>query len=240
MNKKILIMIPAYNEEKMIVKTIKGVFKTNKKFDVLVINDGSTDRTLAEVAKTKADVISHPYNLGYGVALQTGYKYALENDYEAVVQIDADGQHDPKYIVNILEVLESKKVDVVVGSRFKSGMEYRAPLARRLGMIFFNFIVNRATGLGMTDSTSGYQAIKRIVLPFLVSEFFPCDYPDADLMIMLHFAGYRVKEMPMKMYESETGQSMHGSIIKNFYYVFKMSLSIFTVILRKYTGLPNK
>ena len=169
--KKILVLIPAYNEEETIVKTIRSVFKVNRKLDVLVVNDGSGDNTLKEILKTRVEVVSHPYNLGYGVALQTGYKYALENEYDVLVQMDGDGQHDPKYIIRMAESLERKRVDVVVGSRFKGRADYRAPLARRVGMVFFNFIVNQATGMKMTDSTSGYQAIDKTVFPFLVSIF---------------------------------------------------------------------
>lgn len=237
---KVLVLMPAYNEEENIQKTIKAVFEKNNNVDVLVVNDGSLDRTISEVKKTKAALVNHPYNLGYGVAIQTGYKYALENSYDVIAQVDADGQHDPKYISEMVGILKEKKLDVIIGSRFKRKTGYHASFTRRIGMIFFSFIVSVVTGRKVTDSTSGYQIIDKKVLPFLCSDFFPCDYPDADLLIMLHFAGFKVGEIPMKMYESNTGRSMHGSIVKNLYYVVKMCLSIFTILLRRLTGLPNK
>lgn len=240
--KRVLISIPAYNEEKNIVSTIKKVKEAvgRRNWDILVINDGSKDNTAELAEGMKVNVVSHPFNMGYGVAIQTGYKYALENKHDALVQIDADGQHDPKYIDKMLEALNSFKADVIIGSRFKEKTGYKASFIRRAGMIFFSFIVVKVTGKNITDSTSGYQAIRSGVLPFLASDFFPCDYPDADLLIMLHFAGFKIVEIPMIMYESKTGKSMHGSIVKNFYYVAKMCLSIFTILLRKFTGLSNK
>lgn len=240
--KRVLISIPAYNEEKNIVSTVEKVKQAigRRNWGILVINDGSKDNTAELAEGMQVNVVSHPFNMGYGVAIQTGYKYALENKYDALIQIDADGQHDPKYVDKMLEALDSSKADVIIGSRFKERTGYRAPFIRRAGMIFFSFIVDRVTGMNITDSTSGYQAIRATVLPFLASDFFPCDYPDADLLIMLHFAGYKIVEIPMKMYENNTGKSMHGSIKKNIYYVMKMCLSIFTILLRKITGLPNK
>lgn len=240
--RKVLILIPAYNEERNIVSTIASTKKVigKRKWNILVVNDGSKDKT-AELAEGEGvGVLNHPFNMGYGVAIQTGYKYALENNYDALVQIDADGQHDPKYINKMLAALDSFKADVIIGSRFKERTGYKAPIIRRVGMIFFSFIVNLVTRKNITDSTSGYQAYRKEVFSFLTSDFFPCDYPDADLLIMLHFAGFKIAEIPMKMYENRTGKSMHGSIVKNFYYVVKMCLSIFTILLRKLTGLSNK
>lgn len=240
--KKVLISIPAYNEEKNIRLTIEKIKNAmrGKIWDILVVDDGSKDGTVSLVKKMGVRVVSHPYNMGYGVAIQTGYKYALENEYEVLVQIDADGQHDPKYIKKMLETLEKQKADVVIGSRFMEKTGYKAPMMRKIGMVLFGFIVSKVTGKKVSDSTSGYQVVKGTVLPFLVSDFFPCDYPDADLLIMLHFAGFKTIEIPMKMFNNTTGKSMHSSIRKNIYYVMKMCLSIFTIILRKVTGLQNK
>lgn len=237
---RILVLIPAFNEEKCISNAVNLVLKYNQGIDILVVNDGSTDKTTEKVKETKAVLINHPYNLGYGVAVQTGYKYALENNYDIVAQVDADGQHDPRYISEMVKLLKRRKLDIVVGSRFLERTGYHASLTRRIGMVFFSYIVGFVTGRKVTDSTSGYQVIDKNVLPFLVSDFFPCDYPDADLLIMLYFAGFKVDEIPMKMDENKTGKSMHGSLTHNFYYILKMCLSIFTILLRKYTGLTNK
>ncbi|MCL4383940.1 glycosyltransferase family 2 protein [Patescibacteria group bacterium] len=241
MKEKVLISIPAYNEELNIGSTIKKLksFSHGKNWDILVVDDGSKDQTSIEARKYGVIVVRHPFNMGYGVAIQTGYKYALENGYDILAQIDADGQHDPKYIEEMIKDLKEKRLDVVIGSRFRKNTDYHAPLARRIGMIVFSFIVSLVTRRKVTDSTSGYQVISRRVLSFLCSDSFPCDYPDADLLIMLHFAGFKVDEIPMKMYENKTGKSMHGSLIKNFYYVAKMTLSIFTIVLRRITSLPS-
>ena len=236
---KILAIIPAFNEEKKIEETVALVKRINKSVDVLVVNDGSLDKTESILEKIRVKYVSHPYNLGYGVAIQTGYKFAYKYDYDLVVQLDADGQHDPRYIEQMVVMMKEKKMDVVVGSRFMENTGYHAPLSRKIGMVFFSFIVSMVTHRKVTDSTSGYQLIDKKVLPFLCSDQFPCDYPDADLLIMLYFAGFRVGEFSMKMAESETGKSMHGSIVRNIYYVLKMCLSIFTILLRKVTGLPN-
>jgi glycosyltransferase involved in cell wall biosynthesis len=240
--RKVLILIPAYNEEKKIFSTVTKVKNvgSKRKWAILVVDDGSKDLTAELAKKAGAEVVSHPFNMGYGVALQTGYKYALTNNFEAVIQIDADGQHDPKYLPKMLGLLKTKKADLVIGSRFKKRLGYKAPLTRRIGMIFFSLIVLLVTKKKITDPTSGYQAINGRLLPFLTSDFFPCDFPDADLIIMLYFAGYKVIETPMKMYQNEEGKSMHGSFTKNIYYVAKMCLSILTILMRKITKLPNK
>jgi glycosyltransferase involved in cell wall biosynthesis len=241
MKEKVLVSIPAYNEEANIATTITNIkkFKKGKNWDILVIDDGSKDKTYLEAKKCGANVVRHPFNMGYGVAIQTGYKFAVDEEYDILVQIDADGQHDPKYITEMINTLRKEKLDVVIGSRFRKKTDYHAPFTRRLGMILFSLIVSAVTHRKVTDSTSGYQVIDKKVLDFLSSDSFPCDYPDADLLIMLYFAGFKVDEIPMKMYENKTGKSMHGSLIKNFYYVIKMSLSIFTIVLRRVTGLPS-
>lgn len=241
MNMKLLISIPAYNEEKNLKSTIEAVNKSGKlhSFDILVVNDGSKDKTELVAKNCGVAVVSHPYNMGYGVAIQTGYKYALENGYEFLSQIDADGQHDPKYIWKMLELLNKNKLDLVIGSRFKDHTGYKAPVLRRLGMIVFSCIVGFITKRKVTDSTSGYQVMRRSVLKFLTTDSFPCDYPDADLLIMLHYAGFKVDEFSMVMHESNTGKSMHSGLVKNIYYVFKMNLSIFTILLRRLTGLKS-
>jgi len=237
--KKKLISIPAYNEENNIVATIGKIRKycSPREYDVVVIDDGSKDKTRDRVLMAGEIVICHPYNMGYGVAIQTGYKYALENGYQLLAQIDADGQHDPRYIKKMIKMLTTDNLDLVVGSRFKRNTGYKAPWVRKIGMLMFSKIVSLVTGRKVTDSTSGYQVMNNKVMRFLTNDQFPCDYPDADLLIMLHFAGYKVDEIAMKMYENREGKSMHGSILKNFYYVAKMSLSIFTILLRKVSGL---
>lgn len=177
-------------------------------------------------------MVSHPFNMGYGVAVQTGYKYALRQGYEALVQMDGDGQHDPAFISQLLAPVLTGEADFALGSRFLGVESYEPSLARRLGMAFFRRLVSRLIGQRITDSTSGFQAFNRRVIRFFTSEVFPCDYPDADMLITLHRAGFRIREVPVRMHASATGKSMHSGL-RPFYYMFKMLLSIFVTLLRK-------
>ncbi|MBU1863830.1 MAG: glycosyltransferase family 2 protein [Candidatus Omnitrophica bacterium] len=229
---KTLIIIPAHNEEENIGSVIGEIRKHHPLLDIVTVNDGSTDKTkyAAEVAGSK--VLTLPFNLGYGVALQTGYKYALESDYQYVVQLDADGQHDPQYIQALLHEVESGAADVSIGSRFLAERAYKVTTVRRLGMLIFGSLASIITKRRISDPTSGYQAINRSVLHFYASDVYPCDYPDADVIILLHFAGFKVKEVPVKMFASKKLKSMHGGF-KPVYYIFKMFLSILVTLLRE-------
>jgi glycosyltransferase involved in cell wall biosynthesis len=230
MNKN-LVLIPAFNEAMRITEVIRSVKIVADNFDILVVNDGSCDETAAASLSAGALVVSHPFNMGYGVAIQTGYKYALQHGYDFLVQIDGDGQHDPAYIPLLLDLVQKGEADFVLGSRFLGGESYRPPLARRIGMAFFRTIVTRVVGQNITDCTSGYQAFNRKVMRFFARDIFPCDYPDADVLISLHLAGLKVREVPVKMYRNAEGKSMHSGL-KPLYYVFKMLLSIFVTLLR--------
>jgi glycosyltransferase involved in cell wall biosynthesis len=227
-----IIIIPAYNEGGRIASVIENVRQVVPDYDILVVNDGSRDDTSAVAASAGASVVSHPFNMGYGVAIQTGYKYAYANGYDFLVQIDGDGQHDPEYIPQLLEPVKSGETDFVVGSRFLGVESYEPSLARRVGMAFFRKIVSLVTGSHITDSTSGYQAFNRDVICFFTTEVFPCDYPDADMLITLHLAGFRIREIGVRMYANAEGKSMHSGL-KPLYYMFKMLLSIFVTLLRK-------
>jgi glycosyltransferase involved in cell wall biosynthesis len=229
---KIIVLIPAYNEGSRIAEVVRNVHRTVPDYDILVVNDGSRDNTAAAAADAGATVLSHPFNMGYGVAIQTGYKYASAKGYDFLAQMDGDGQHDPAHIERLLEPVIAGKTDLAIGSRFLEVGSYEPSLARRIGMAFFRKLVSWITGTRITDSTSGYQAFNRDVIRFFTTEVFPCDYPDADMLITLHRAGFRMKEVPVRMYSNVEGKSMHGGI-KPFYYIFKMLLSIFVTLLRK-------
>lgn len=231
MPKKILILIPAYNESRNIAAVIAKVRSQAGNVDVLVVDDGSKDGTAQVAQSSGAAVVSHPFNMGYGVAIQTGYKYALRRGYDYLVQIDADGQHDPASISALLTPLEKGEVDFVLGSRFLHGGTYRPSLARRAGMMVFRAIVNFVTRANITDCTSGYQAFNREVIEFFTRDIFPCDYPDADVLVGLHRARFRVKEVAVTMYESQDGKSMHSGV-KPVYYVLKMHLAILVTLIR--------
>jgi glycosyltransferase involved in cell wall biosynthesis len=236
---KILVIIPAYNEEKKIASVIRGVKDHLPPAKVLIVDDGSHDKTRWVAIEAGAQVLSHPINLGYGAALQTGYKFALEKGYEAIVQMDGDGQHDPSFVPELLGVIQRGEADIVTGSRFLktgstiwAGEIYQAPFIRKLGMRVFGTITSLIIQQKITDSTSGYQAMNRKALKWVSSDKFPWDYPDADVIIMLHRAGLRIKEVPVHMFENQGRKSMHSGW-KPIYYVFKMFLSILVTLMRK-------
>ena len=229
---KILIIIPAYNEGTRIAEVVHRVRELNPDFDIVVVNDGSRDDTAQIARAAGAEVISHPFNMGYGVTIQTGYKYALAEGYDFLVQIDGDGQHDPAFIPRLLAPVLAGETDFALGSRFLEEASYEPSLARRVGMIFFRWLVSTLIGERITDSTSGYQAFNRKVIGFFTTEVFPCDYPDADMLLTLHRAEFRIREVPVRMHASATGKSMHTGW-KPLYYMFKMVLSIFVTLLRE-------
>lgn len=227
----VVIIIPAYNEE----HTLSGVITDIRAFvpgvDILVINDGSQDKTEEIVRRMGERVISLPFNMGYGAALQTGFRYALRHGYRYVAQMDADGQHEPKDIPRLLNVVLNGEADVAIGSRFLDGGRYKPPLIRKIGMLLFGYMASLIIGQKITDPTSGYQALNSNGIRFYASEYFPTDYPDADVIIMLHRAKLRIREVPVTMYPNSQ-KSMHGGI-ELLYYLFKMFLSIFLTLLRK-------
>lgn len=232
MNKNNLaIIIPAYNEAGRIATSIAGIRKFGNA-DVVVVDDGSNDDTAGEAKAAGARVIELPFNLGYGAALQTGFKYAIDKGYEFAVQMDADGQHDPLSIEALISPVLRDEIDVTIGSRFMYKGNYKAPFVRRIGMYFFGLIASLFTGRKITDPTSGFQALNKKVMEFYASDAYPADYPDADVIIMLHRQGFRFKEVPVIMHNAAK-RSMHGGILKPLYYIFKMMLSIFVTLLRK-------
>ncbi|MBW2569571.1 MAG: glycosyltransferase family 2 protein [Deltaproteobacteria bacterium] len=229
---KTLIVIPACNEEKNIAGVINGIKNVIPDADILVVNDGGEDRTEEIAMKLGVLVISLPYNMGYGTALQTGFKFALKKGYEYAIQIDADGQHDPEDIPKLLNEVFNNKADVIIGSRFLGNGNYKASFIRRIGMLFFANLTSLIIGEKITDPTSGYQAVNKHGLQFYAGDYYPVDFPDADVIIMLHRAGLKIKEIPVTMYPGAQGKSMHSGL-KPVYYIFKMFLSIFVALLRK-------
>lgn len=225
-----IVLIPAYNEASRIAGVVENIRRVVPDMPVLVVNDGSSDDTARISFESGATVISHPFNMGYGVAIQTGYKYAFANNYDYLVQLDADGQHDPACIPALLAPVTQGETDIAIGSRFM-GNSYKPPFARRVGMALFRVIVSKITGKDCTDTTSGFQAFNRNVIAFFTTDVFPIDYPDADMLIMLHRAGFRILEVPVRMYENSEGKSMHSGF-KPLYYMFKMLLSICVTLMR--------
>ena len=232
---KSLIIIPAYNEGKNILRVIERIRQNAPNLDVAVVNDGSLDGTAAIAKKRGAMVINLLFHMGYGAAVQTGYKYALRSGYDYAIQIDGDGQHEPGYIMALLQELKTDRADVIIGSRFatpKQTRRYRGSFSRRVGMRLFGAVTSMIIRQKVTDPTSGYIGLNRKVLEYLSSDVYPADYPDADVIIMLHRAGFRIKEIPVVMYENKQKGSLHRGV-GPLYYIFKMVLSIFVTTLRK-------
>lgn len=222
---KTLIIIPAYNEEKNLPKLLEKIKDRFPHLEVLVVDDGSGDHTRQVAQAQQVRVVSHPFNLGYGVAVQTGYKYALEHGYLYAVQMDADGQHEADDLGALLKPVQDGVCDLALGSRFLGGGNYRPPWSRALGIRFFGAIGSRLLGQTLTDPTSGFQAMNQRVLKVYVGRHYPDDYPDADTLVMLHFHGLKILEVPVRMYPKQ-GASMHQGLWRPLYYVAKMCLSL--------------
>ncbi len=228
---KTLVVIPAYNEAEGIGSVIADVRRAVPDVEILVVDDGSRDETAKVAAAAGAIVLRHVFNMGYGVTIQTGYKYAYEHGYDYLVQVDGDGQHDPSFIPSMLDPVMNGEVDFTVGSRFLWFDSYRPSFTRRLGILFFRRLVTVIIGRNITDPTSGFQAFNRSVMKFFSTDIFPCDYPDADMLITLNMAGFSIRELPVRMFANKSGKTMHSGF-KPLYYMFKMCLSIVVTLLR--------
>jgi glycosyltransferase involved in cell wall biosynthesis len=229
---RVLVVIPAHNEEESLPATLAAVREHLPGAAVVVIDDDSADRT-AEIADVAgAEVVTLPCNLGYGGAVQAGFKYALAHGFEVVLQIDADGQHDPASARALLAPVLAGETEVAIGSRFLGEAKYPIPALRRLGMRLFARIVTFVARQRFTDPTSGYQALGRRAIEFFAHDNYPTDFPDADTIILLVLAGFRVREVPVVMRARSAGSSMHSNL-KAGYYVSKMFLAIAMVLLRR-------
>lgn len=226
---KVLIIIPAYNEEKNILKTYQEIQEYNKekktKYDCLVINDGSTDNTEKILIDNKIPHVCLPNNLGIGGAVQTGYKYAYYNDYDIAVQYDGDGQHDVKYIKNIIEDIKKGKADFAVGSRFIEKIsEFQTTKSRRIGINIISFLIKICTGKKIYDVTSGFRAANKKVIKIFSQEY-PQEYPEPITNAKLLKSNFRVKEVAVNMRERSGGQSSIHTW-KNIYYMLNVGLAI--------------
>lgn len=232
---KILMIIPAYNEELNIVNTINKIEfhndKSEYKVDYIVINDGSTDNTKEICKKNNFNVINLVKNLGIGGAVQTGYKYALENDYDVAIQFDGDGQHDENYIDVLVQEIANGE-DFVIGSRFvKNLSEFKSSSTRRFGIKILSILIKICTGQKIYDPTSGFRAADKKVITLFASHY-PSEYPEPESTTELIKKGYKVKEVPVEMHEREFGSSSIKPL-KSIYYMFSVCLSIVIVSFSK-------
>lgn len=229
---RVLVIIPAYAEERSIGRVIKEVRENFPGVDVVVIDDGSSDGTAKLAREAGATVLCHTVNLGPGAATQTGYKYAVRHSYELVVQLDGDGQHDPRSITDLLNVLENESCDLVIGSRFLGDKGYRPYWIRKIGMSFFAALTSLIVKQKITDSTSGFRVLNSKVVDFLANIDYPSDYQDADVISLAHFAGFRIREAPVIMHRDTSGKSFLGGA-RFIYYGFKVLFSVIVTLLRE-------
>jgi len=220
-----LILMPCLDEGPRLRSLLARIHAVHPDADVLVIDDGSTDDTAAIARSSGAQVARLPFNLGYGAALQTGYRIALDAGYTRIVQMDGDGQHPPEEIAALLARLDQGDVDLVVGSRFLGRVEYAIPRLRLLGIRLFAALTSALTRRTITDPTSGFQAMTPTVLRFYLRDFYPYDYPDADMLLRAHYAGLAFTETPVVMHAAIGGESMHRGL-RPVYYVYKLLLSM--------------
>ncbi len=224
---RILIIIPAYNEEANILNTYKSVISNKDyKYDVIVINDGSKDDTESILKDNGIPHITLIHNLGIGGAVQTGYKYALENDYDIAVQFDGDGQHDINFVKTITDPIINGECDMCIGSRFVTNVKdgFKSSAARRLGINIISFNIKLKTNKKIYDTTSGFRAVnKRVIRMFAYS--YPTEYPEPISTVKVISSGCRVSEKPVIMHERIGGKSSIGSW-KNAYYMINVILSI--------------
>ena len=235
-NPKVLLVIPAYNEEDNILQTYNSIVDYNKKnktnYDIIVINDGSIDRTSEICRENKIPTINLIHNLGIGGAVQTGYKYAKENDYDIAIQFDGDGQHDVSYVKNIIEPIINNEADFVIGSRFVKNDKdnFKSTLMRRLGIKLISFAIKSATKQKVYDTTSGFRAVNKSIINDFASNY-PVEYPEPITTVEILKKGYRLSEISVKMNERKGGKSSIHSW-KNAYYMINVLLSIFIIGLR--------
>ena len=227
---KKLVVIPAYNESENIVNTVKDILDNAPDYDYVVINDCSTDHTLEVLKSNNINYLNLPINLGIGGAVQTGYKYALENDYDYVVQFDGDGQHDAKSLKTMEKELENESADMVIGSRFINNQGFQSSRMRRIGIAFFTVLIKWLTRQKITDPTSGLRLINHKVLALFAADY-PSDYPEPETAVSVLKKGYRVKEVPVIMRERQGGESSIN-FWKSGWYMIKVTLAILFVSIK--------
>lgn len=221
---KILIIIPAYNESKNISNVVKQIEGLSPNIDYLIINDCSNDDTEAVCKINNFNYITLPVNLGIGGGVQAGYKYALANDYEIVIQMDGDGQHDAAFIKPLIEPIIEDQADIVIGSRFITGKGFQSSSVRRMGINFISLLIKLCSGIKIKDVTSGFRAVNKTAIEIYAKEYSQ-DYPEPEAIICGAINNARILEVPVVMHERISGKSSIN-VWKSVYYMIKVSLAI--------------
>ena len=236
---KVLLIIPAHNEGRNLGYVLERVNQYRDRYDALVIDDASTDNTAQVAHEYRIPVVRLAANLGIGGAVQTGLRYAVENGYDAAVQIDGNGQHDPDWVESLLAPIAAGEADCVVGSRYMRNCpdtSYRTPLARRIGMIVSSAILSVIVGQRITDTTSGFRALNRCACEYFATEY-PIDFPDAEALLMLHLAHYKIKEVPATMQLRRSGHSS-TTLAESVLYPVRMMIGIAGALLKNLGRQP--
>ncbi|MFC8616240.1 glycosyltransferase family 2 protein [Micromonospora purpureochromogenes] len=207
--KRVLIIIPALNESGSIAEVVGEVRGELPGVDVLVVDDGSTDRTAAVAAAAGARVAKLPYNLGVGGAMRLGYRYARDNDYDVAIQIDADGQHDPRYVPKLVDLLDD--TDLVIGARFAGEGDYTVRGPRRWAMVMLSAVLSKVAKTKLTDTTSGFRAANRRVIEMFAG-WYPAEYLGDTVETLVHTArrGYKIRQVPVAMRKRMAGTPSHS------------------------------
>ena len=221
---KRLVIIPAYNEEDNIVRFVNELIETCPDVDYVIINDCSKDRTLQILQENGFNYIDLPVNLGIGGGVQTGYKYAVEQGYDIAVQMDGDGQHDPKYLMTLIQAVERGEADMCIGSRFIENEGFQTSALRRIGIRFLKNLIKFCCGVTINDTTSGFRATNSELTRYYSTNYAQ-DYPEPEAIIAAVNHGYKVKEVPVVMRERIGGVSSINPL-KSVYYMIKVSLAI--------------
>lgn len=231
-DKKVLVIIPAFNEEQSIGPVLDEVATEMPEADVVVINDGSTDSTATVASSRGVAVLEHPYNMGIGATMQTGYRYAARGGWRVAVQLDADGQHPASQIKDIIRPVLEGHADLVVGSRFlDEDGHYKPSLARGAGIAVFSRVVSGIIKEKVTDTTSGFRAAGERCIDFF-STSYPDDYPEVEALVLLHKKGFSIMEVPVRM-SARTGGKSSITPLRSVYYMVKVLLAIFVDLLKK-------
>jgi glycosyltransferase involved in cell wall biosynthesis len=224
MTPKVLIIIPAYNEEKNIEKVVRNIEENFSQYDYIVVNDGSTDSTKDVLERNHFHYLDLPQNLGIGGGVQTGYKYADANGYDIAIQIDGDGQHDPAFIAQLIQPILDGQADMVIGSRFLEKEGFQTSSMRRLGIRYFKHLLHALCGVTITDATSGFRASSAALTRYFTKDYAE-DYPEPEAILSSVLNGFRVMEIPVVMHERQGGESSINAL-KSVYYMIKVTLAI--------------
>jgi glycosyltransferase involved in cell wall biosynthesis len=230
-------IVPAYNEARSIAGVVAELQAIHPEFEIVVIDDGSTDETAAVARRAGAEVVQLPFNLGIGGAVQTGIEWARRRGCELAVQVDGDGQHDPCEIEKLLEPILAGSADVAVGTRFAGDGTYRPSVARRIGIGVFAGLVSLIVRQRMTDTTSGFRAMNARAIELFADEY-PYDYPEVEATVLIFRHRLRLVEVPVTMRQREAGRSSITAF-RSLYYMGKVSLALFVGLLRPRPALAK-